>query len=208
MRAETAPLIAALSRPRPQGLRLVEGRLGGARVAVLTCGVGFVKARQRTAATLARWPAQVVLNLGTCGALVPELSVGDVVHGDRIMLASDNQGGPADTRLSPLGQPRGTVVTVADPVFDPARRAALAKMGGVVCEMEAAGVLLACTDAGVPLRVIKVVSDLAGGGTGDPRPRPGPLDVARFKAQALRLVQQGLAPLLPGLLPDLLRTVG
>jgi len=198
--AETSPLVAALERARPRGLRLVAGRLHGHEVAVLTCGVGPDKAGRRIAAALAAWRPQRVLNLGTCGALVDELAIGDLLHGDRIL---DDQGHVGAT--APLGQPAGAIVTVRAGVWDPQTRATLAARGALACEMEAAAVLRACQAVGLPLAVLKVVSDQAGGAPDAALParagdRPGPVDIAIFQARALRLVHQRLVPRLPELL--------
>lgn len=202
--AETLPLVAALEGARPIGRWRVEGHLAGAQVAVLTTGVGPRRARARTAHALSRWPADRVLNLGTCGALVETLRIGEVVHADRLL---DETG--LDATLTPLGRPAGAVITVRRGVWDPATRAALAARGARVCEMEAAAVLAACQARGLPLAVVKVVSDHAGApppGAGPdaalptPGGRPGPIAIARFTARAWRLVQGELVPLLPALI--------
>ncbi|MCK6505154.1 hypothetical protein L6R53_17445 [Myxococcota bacterium] len=196
--AETLPLVRALERPRPLGRRLVEGRLAGEAVAVLTTGVGPRRAFERTMGTLRGWPARGVVNLGTCGSLDDALGIGDVVHVDRLL----DEEGPVGA-LAPLGRPAGTLVTVRRGVWDPATRATLAARGARICDMEAAAVLAACRARGLPLAVVKVVSDQAGAGVDralpSPGSRPGPLAVARFHARAWRLVDRHLGPLLPAL---------
>ena len=194
MGAETAPLLALLQRPRPLSPRLVHGFLGSAELGVVTTGVGPDPARRRCAEALALFRPDRVLNLGTCGALVDGLGRGSLVHVDRLLLP----GGEA-VALEPLGRPARTLVTVAEGVWDRASREALAARGAQVCEMEAAGVLSACD--GLPLHLLKVVSDLAGGAPDAvaPRPgqdRPGAAQTALFKARAFTLVQRVLVPAL------------
>lgn len=196
MLAETLPLSGLLRAPRPAGRRLVEGDLGPARVAVLTTGVGPRRAQARTAGALAAWRPDLVVNLGTCGALVDTLEVGAVLHADRLLDEAGERG-----PVRPLGQPAGAIVTVRRGVWDPQTRAALAARGALTCEMEAAAVFTACAAAGLPLSVVKVVSDHAGGAPDGVLPpthgRPGPLAIARFTARAFGLVRRRLVPLVP-----------
>ena len=187
---ETLPILKALSRPRLVSRRVVTGLLHGQRVAVLTCGVGPKKAEARTRAALDAWPARAVISVGTCGGLRDDLQVGTVVTASRILEEDIERPPPLpwpDTALA-------TVVTVTAGVFTASRRAVLAARGGTVCEMEAAAVQRA--SGARPFYTLKVVSDLAGGSSDDPPPRPGPLDISRFMATALRLSTEQLLPAL------------
>lgn len=200
MRAETTPLLRLLAQPRPLDRRLVLGRRGPHELAVLTCGVGPAKAEARTRAAVAAWRPDRVLNLGTCGALADDLPVGSVLHVERLLDEDQEL-----ARLRCLGSPAVTLVTVRRGVWDPATRQALAARGAAACEMEAAGVLRGLD--GIELHVLKVVSDQAGAEADGVIPaartadaRPGPLEIARFKARALRLVDRQLLPLVRALL--------
>ncbi len=196
MGAETTPTLRLLQRPRPLARRLVVGRIGAHEVGVLTCGVGAAKAAERTAAALAGWRADRVVSFGTCGALVDAHDVGDVLHVDRLL----SEEGEVAT-LQPLGTPVVTLVTVRAGVWDPLTRDRLAARGAAACEMEAAAIAAVCGSA--RMHVVKVVSDRAGGepdavipADRKPAARPGPLEVARFKARALKLVDRHLVPVL------------
>lgn len=195
--SETAPILARLRRPRPRGLRLVEGAIElddrQVEVAVLTCGPGPARALAATRAALAQRPAHAVLSLGTCGALVPGLGIGDLLCG---LVATDARG--RRWPLSPLpGLPALPIATVAAVVADPATRAALARAGHAVCDMEAAAVAEAAQ--GLPVHALKVVSDLAGA---DPDPvhdaplAPSPARMLRFHARAFGLSRSALTPAL------------
>lgn len=188
--AETLPLLRALSRPRPLSRRLVAGQLSGRAVAVLTCGVGPDKAARRVSDALPLWDAQQVISVGTCGGLIDAMSVGTVVTATRLLYEDtpcpDPQPWPDTTPA--------TIITVARGVFTVSRRTELAERGGTVCEMEAAAVQRVI--GGRPFTTLKVVSDLAGGSSDDPPPRPGRLDIARFQATALRLSAEHLLPAL------------
>ena len=190
MGAETLPLLSALRQRRPLTPRMVTGTLDGHPVAVLTCGVGPVKAARRSSRALQHLQASAVVSVGTCGALVDDLGVGDVVTADRLRLEQAHPPAPLpwpDTQAV-------TVVTVSKPVWSAERRAALAAAGGSVCEMEAAAIQAI---AGArPFSALKVVSDLAGGSPDDPPGRPTAGDIARFKARAGRLCLERLLPVL------------
>ncbi len=184
--AEVLPLLARIERLRVLGPRLAEGRLGEAQVALLRCGVGPEAAERRTRQALATWEADRVVSLGTCGALVDELRIGQVLTADRLL---------EDTRpireLSPLpGLEAWACSTVSVPVRTPEVRDMLAGVGAGICEMEAAGVARAAGSRS--MGVIKVVSDAAGAHP-DPALTTGRrLGIARFKLRALRLSRGAL----------------
>jgi hypothetical protein len=81
-----------------------------------------------------------LLLVGTCGALVPELQLGDWV---------------SDFEIS--GTRCGRIASVKKPVTDPKQKSALALKGYIAVEMEAQ----ALADLGLKLKVLKVVSDLS-----------------------------------------------
>ncbi len=185
LRAETLPILQALAhRRRHRGLWA--GHLGGPPLLVTTCGVGPRRAAAHTRAVLAQHRPRAVLSVGTCGALVDGLRVGDIVH--------DAHGWATLEGLRPA-----RIHTVDRAVWSPARRAALAAAGHEVVEMEAAAVRTAAEAAGLPFGALKVVSDRAGAGGRAPDGRPGPLDIARFQLRALRLSRRRLVPVLAGL---------
>lgn len=190
MGAETLPLLSALRHRRPLTPRLVTGTLDGQPVAVLTCGVGPAKAARRSSRALRHIQVRAVVSVGTCGALVDDLSVGDVVTAERLL--------QEEAQLpAPLPWPDAlavTIVTVSKPVWSPDRRAALAAAGAAVCEMEAAAIQSIIEN--LPFSALKVVSDLAGGSSDDPPSRAGPADIARFRASASRLCREHLLPVL------------
>lgn len=202
--AETLPLTRALAERAPLGPRIWTGRLRGQELAVLTGGVGPVRAGRRTAEALRRWDADRVLSFGTCGALREDLPDGTVVSGASVGLESGSSG-VVSRALAPLvGLPAVSIATVSRVVVEPNRRAALASRGFSVCEMEAHAVLEAA--GGRVAHALKVVSDQAGADASPVfyGPLPSPLRIARFQARAFGLVQRRLLPALCALLerPD------
>ncbi len=196
LHAEVLPLVWKLERPRAVDRRLVIGELHGRRVGVLRCGVGPGPAERRTRAALAEHEARRVLSLGTCGGLMDDLSIGDVVSAPRLLRDVE-----PFRELVPLsGWRQLACSTVEAPVGTPQARDRLRAAGAGVCEMEAVAVARA---AGArPLSVLKVVSDLAGGAPDPALTGPRVVGFARFSLRALRLSQAHLTPALVQLLRD------
>lgn len=199
MHGEALGLLSGLSGVRPAGERCWRARLGEVEVAVVRLGVGPRRARARAAEAIARWPGARVWNLGTCGALVPGLGLGEVLVFGELL---DERGGRAI-----LAEAEGAgrrLLTVRRPVVEPARRGSLAALGAIACDMEAFAVHEACLAAGRELRVVKVVSDQAGGEDDAALPAsPGRLETlratARFSWRAAGLLRGALLPRLRAL---------
>ena len=122
------------------------------------------------------------------GALVDDLSVGDVVT------ASDLLGLDSAGPL-PLPGARPVVMATVPRVVDrPKARASLSSRGAEVCEMEAAGVFEAA--AGRPFHAIKVVSDLAGAKPPRLRGLPRPVRKPFFDLLTYRLMDRQLTPVI------------
>lgn len=135
-------------------------------VPVVVTGVGKTAAAVAVSRALAvRDTAElVVLNVGTTGALrdglsglfLPSTVVNHDVNAEAIRAIGLD---PRDELAVDGGD--GTVLASGDVfVTDPAVRARLAKRAHLV-DMEAYGVVYACREYGVPVRVVKHVSDSA-----------------------------------------------
>lgn len=125
---------ALLSRyPFKSKKNIFEATIDGRRILVLVSGVGRERARQ-AAYLLVGMGAKELVSAGFCGALQPELNVGDLVT-DRL-------------------------ITVDQPASTPEQRAALTqKVNAQAVDMETQAVIEAGTRCGVPIRVLRVVSD-------------------------------------------------
>ncbi|MGW6141324.1 nucleosidase [Streptomyces sp. NPDC055140] len=136
---------------------------------VLLTGMGKVNAATALAAVLARGPhPSGIVNLGTAGALRPGWTgthvIGSVIQHDldNAVLASltgEIYGAPID-----LPDHGGPVLATGDSfISDEAARARLAASAPLV-DMEGYALASAARQAGVPLRIVKHVSDEAGDG--------------------------------------------
>ncbi|MEK9518452.1 nucleosidase [Streptomyces sp. NPDC087908] len=136
---------------------------------VLLTGMGKVNAATALATVLGRGPRPSgIVNLGTAGALRPGWTgthvVGTVVQHDldSPLLATLT----GETYGAPLALPDGGDVVLATGdafISDEAARARLAERAPLV-DMEGYALAAAAEPAGVPLRIVKHVSDEAGDG--------------------------------------------
>lgn len=137
-----------------------------AGVPVVVTGVGKTAAAVAVGRELAERDTSdlVVLNVGTTGALrdgmaglyLPSVVVNHDVNADAIRAIGLD---PQDELVVEGGD--GTVLASGDVfVTDPVVRARLAERAHLV-DMEAYGVVYACREYGVPVRVVKHVSDSA-----------------------------------------------
>ncbi|MET9723834.1 nucleosidase [Streptomyces zaomyceticus] len=136
---------------------------------VLLTGMGKVNAATALAIALGRGPRPSgIVNLGTAGALLPGMSgthvIGTVVQHDfdgRLLatLTGESYGAPLT-----LPDGRDTVLATGDTfISDETARARLAEQAALV-DMEGYALAHAAAIAGVPLRIVKHVSDEAGEG--------------------------------------------
>ena len=85
---ELAPFLERCDRVRKYtggDFKFRGGRYGDIRVAVVQTGLGFAKARRATQALIDAHTPPWVLSSGFCGALRPEMRVGDIVMADSIV---------------------------------------------------------------------------------------------------------------------------
>jgi adenosylhomocysteine nucleosidase len=115
------------------GGSLYRAEIDGRSVLVCISGVGQ-KAAAQAAERLVAGGAKELVSMGFCGALVPELRAGDLVT-DRIATVDE-------AAVTPEG-----------------RRALTARANAVAVDMETRAVIESGTRLGVPIRVLRVVSD-------------------------------------------------
>jgi adenosylhomocysteine nucleosidase len=135
-------------------------------IPVVVTGIGKTAAGVGTAKALASGGAEdvVVLNVGTTGALRDGLAgiyLPSTVLNHDINAEAIRAIGLDPVEVLPIDDGDGTVLASGDTfVTDPVVRARLAERAHLV-DMEAYGVAFACRQFGVPVRLVKHVSDTA-----------------------------------------------
>jgi nucleoside phosphorylase len=180
MPEELAPLrtlLAGRTSGYLPGVPLTFGRIGSAPVALLCTGDGARNARRGLANMLGQLPVSRVIVAGVSGGVTPDLGVGSLVLGERVVDAGDGSVRRADATLAEAAArachaQRGIVVTahrIADCPRDKERLRAIAALtcGGegatpIAVDLESSVFVDETARAGVPSIVVRAISDAAG----------------------------------------------
>jgi uridine phosphorylase len=104
-------------------------------------------------------PADLVISAGACGALAPELAVGELVVPEVVVNGAGRRWSTASVRRVAAA---GTLLTVDDVVETPAQKSRLwLETGARAVDMESGAILTWAATRGVPGAVIRAVSDTA-----------------------------------------------
>ncbi|HEY7392217.1 MAG TPA: hypothetical protein VH640_27110 [Bryobacteraceae bacterium] len=135
------------------------GQMNGHEVLFIASGSGSHRAAAAVDAAAAVFQPNAIVSTGFCGAVDPELEIGQVVIGtsvtaaDRSYAARQFSGRPACAR--------GVVATVDHVVQTAAEKKKLREQGAMIVEMEAGGVAFRAEALGLPLYCARAVTDLA-----------------------------------------------
>ena len=189
---EARAALDALQGVEVVGLRTWRGYLGdGGSVRVRQTGVGLARATQAAAEAVG---ARLYLSCGCAGAVVPGLVAGDLVIGDRVIGLDRGGRSVGDVRVDPVALAvwsgaRSIAIRIGAVASSPvvlscgAAKAAVARHGALVVEMESVAIAGAARDHGVACAVVKVVLDEAGDAVGLPGDvvdeETGEIDMAR-----------------------------
>ena len=158
------------------------------RLIIVNAGAGEIAAAAATELLIAVYGAELIVNFGVVGGLTEEMAlartvvVESVVHYDFDTSAWNGcTVGRYAEYPTPFVPTTKALVDKAQELFPELRRVVCAsadkfvageenkralheRFGAEICEMEAAGVVLTCSRAGVPCLVVKTVSDGITGG--------------------------------------------
>lgn len=168
--------------------KVLEFKLGNCDVTCVKSGVGEIFAAAATQYIITTVKPDAIINFGVCGSLTTDLKVekvalvkGVVHYGfdtseiDNVEVGRyeqfDSTVIPCDETLLKKARevsdeklPEVICASADKFVADNAEKKNLRKKyGASICEMESAGVLITCKNAGVPCLIVKAVSDGEGG---------------------------------------------
>ncbi|OGT33736.1 MAG: hypothetical protein A2W28_04945, partial [Gammaproteobacteria bacterium RBG_16_51_14] len=150
------------SEPYP----VFQTRIAGQPAVILISGMGPEAAAAAVRTILLHYTTDMIFNCGVAGCLTGDFAVGEIVNITRAGVL-ESGAGANDIRLVPVrgqrlnGYPGGTLVTVAEPLFDPERRKALSRLAQLV-DMEGGVIAGICRTRHIPCQLLKIISDDAG----------------------------------------------
>lgn len=135
------------------------GRMSGHEMLLVANGAGSHRAAAAVDAASGGFRPDAVVSTGFCGAVDPELEIGQVVIGTSITDADRSY--PARQFSGAQNCAPGVVATVDHVVQTAAEKKQLRLQGATIVEMEAAGVASRAEALGLPLFCARAVTDLA-----------------------------------------------
>ena len=135
------------------------GRMGEHDVLLAANGAGARRASAAVDGALRGFAADCVVSTGFCGALAPELRVGDVVVGTGVAVGAGIL--PAVTPSCGLAHHTGVVCSIDHVAQSASEKRQLRATGASAVEMEAGGVAERAAVHGVPFYCVRVVTDMA-----------------------------------------------
>ena len=165
-----------MKREHVGGLTAWRGEIGRVEVLVSHSGIGLAAAERATRRLLEMARPVWVISAGYGGGLRPALRIGEVLL--------DSRGW--EVGALPEGCLCGTIASHAEALESPAAKTAFAKStGALAVDMESAAISAVCAESGVPMIVVRGISDALEDALPVPleqwfdlraqRPRPGAL---------------------------------
>ena len=191
MDKEVTPFLSkagkVLSEEVVSGFAVKKFNLSSKEIYLIKSGIGEIYASGATQVLISVFKVDVILNFGVCGSLDSSVEVEDTVFVTGVV-HYDFDLSPIDPVVvgqypgydSPIIKIENELTTFAKNAFSNIGTAICASadkfvadenikerlnatFGATVCDMECAGVTLTCLNAGVPVLIIKAVSDGKGG---------------------------------------------
>lgn len=131
-------------------------KLAGPELTLHVCGMGATAAA-RAGRQIASGPLRAMVAAGFCGALRPELRVGDLVAADEVRDEATGERFPADPLLLEAAPGRrGPLVSARRIARTPADRA---RLDGLAVDMESAALAREARAAGIPFIAVRAITD-------------------------------------------------
>lgn len=155
------------------GRDYLRGRVGEAGVVLHRCGWGMDRSAAGARAVIEACQPEALILYGVSGAIVPELALSDTVVASASFPASGKYAGegakavPTDEKLADFamgvleGARKAPVATTQGVIINKKRNDRIVERSGAVCsDMESYTVALTARELGVPLLVIRSMSDV------------------------------------------------
>jgi len=146
------------------GQKFLRGRIGGAQVALHVCGMGMRKADKGARALIEKYRPDALVLYGVSGGLVPDIELNETVIAAAcsrggVHVATDE--GLADFAARVLPEARKALLSTTRTVTVLKRsKTRIARGNGAVCvDMESFAAAKTARELGVPLLVIRSISD-------------------------------------------------
>jgi len=143
---------------------IYRGEYLGRAVLVSHAGIGYNRMRRAAAFCISQYRPSLLLNIGYCGGLSPQLALGDIVVAETVIYENGGlnfqAAKPAVAVPSEIRVHFGNILTVDDVIQTPHEKAFLGtKFGAIAVDMESAGLGSSAADAGCTFSVIRSVLD-------------------------------------------------
>lgn len=191
MEKEILPLVSELgneiAKTETCGFKVTKYLKNGNDIYLINSGIGEISSSSATAILIGVYNCNLIINFGVCGALTKSTNVlqtafvSGVVHYDFDLSPIDDvKVGQYPDYDNPLISIESEVLDFAKNAFPNVKTCTIASAdkfladnaikqnlnetyGVEICDMESAGIALVCKKAGVPVLMIKAVSDGEGG---------------------------------------------
>jgi len=171
-------IIKNIKSKREDGFNILMGTYNDIPVILIRSGVGNRNAERAARHIAENHSIRFLINVGFAGAIKPGVKIGDVIIGERILLAHDYNlhpenvyKGVPDLVRENLGNfvskqkniyKYGVILTVRRPVISTKRKKALYNTYAAECvDMEAGAIAKICSLVKIPFLSVKVISDHA-----------------------------------------------
>ncbi|MBI2341798.1 MAG: hypothetical protein HYU98_03585 [Deltaproteobacteria bacterium] len=150
---------------------IFRGEYLGKDILVAHTGVGYAKMKRAADFCIKEYRPELCINIGYCGALTPNLSLGQLVIADSVIYESVGAAIPTDIasisqkidiacKNAQIKFQKGSILTVDKIVSSPHEKAFLGtKFGAIAIDMESAGLADAATISKTPFVVMRAVLD-------------------------------------------------
>lgn len=106
---EIKKIMVSTKKKTIKDINFLEGMIGNKQIVLVLCGVGKVNAARTTQILIDYFDIDSIINIGSSGALNPELNIGDIVIADKLI--------QHDFDITAFGHNKGYITGVGEYVY-------------------------------------------------------------------------------------------